>query len=372
MGALVLAIYGLSNGIVFEGFTLPKDWSLGNMTIIAGTHSVKLPPIDPTDPESQLVAYALAFRSVPVYVAGLFTGTIVEWVDLNMRFMQPFINMFGKAGNAADTILLAYITTSPLQVPITAIDKGHYRVAVFSTLNTLSPLFPIFIGGLLTLSDDQKNNKVIFNFSLSAYIGIMVFLSAWSIAMMFAYPFQKRLLPRQFYSMADLMAMCHKSTFLHRSYLDFADRNRTPSKEIMDARILLAGDNFMFGHYTDDEDRKHIGFDVHSTKNYETGRTEETHMVQAVMPSGELKMIGQKVRATTNLFLDAGRSQSSGGKGFMPWLRRIRHKHRKSQTGSEMELRPPVGSATGSHLEGQRDIRQRPPVAFAPLPELAT
>ena len=132
LGALGLAIYGLINGIVFDGFRLPKDWSLPtNMTLTAGVHSMKLPPIDPTDPESQLVAYALAFRSAPVYVAGLYTGSIVEWVDLNMRFMQPFVNMFNEAGEASNTILLAYITSSPLQVPLTAYVKGHYKVSIF-------------------------------------------------------------------------------------------------------------------------------------------------------------------------------------------------------------------------------------------------
>ncbi|EXJ62270.1 hypothetical protein A1O7_02703 [Cladophialophora yegresii CBS 114405] len=374
--ALGLAIFGLINGVVFQGFPLPKDWSLpSNMSVSAGHHTIELPPIDPTDPESQLVAYALVFRSAPVYVAGLFTGTIVEWVDLNMRFMQPFINMFGeagKAGNAADTVLLAYITTSPLQVPITAIDKGHYRVAAFSTLNTLSPLFPIFIGGLLTLTDERETNTVMFNFSLSAYVGIMVFLSAWFIAIPFAYPIQKRLLPRQFYSMADLMAMCHKSTFLQRPYLDLADQRRTPSKDIMEARILLSGDRFMFGHYADDEDKKHIGFDIHSTIDFETGSIKDTRLVETVTPEGEIKMIiSQAARRATTLFGDPTGSQTSTNR-FIAWLRRMLHKQRRARAETEMRAMRPVASATGSSLEEQRDVRQRVPVALASLGGRAT
>ncbi|EXJ68559.1 uncharacterized protein A1O5_08353 [Cladophialophora psammophila CBS 110553] len=334
------------------------------MSVSAGNYTLHLPPIDPTDPESKLVVYALLFRSAPVYLAGVFTATIVEWVDLNMRFMQPFINMFGKAGPAADTVLLAYITTSPFQVPITAIEKGHYKVAAFSILNSLSPLFPIFIGGLLQLED--QGGKVFFGFSLSAYIGIMVFLSAWSVAMPFAYPIQKRLLPRQCYSMADLMAMCHKSYFLQRDYLDIADRRRTPSKDIMEARILIEGDRFLFGHYTDDEDRRHIGFDIHSTVNYDTGIIEERGLVEAVTPSGELdKLATQTVRTMTSLFRASGTGQSSG-QGFSAWLRRILRVQRKGPAETELRFVTPRGSATGSHLEGQHEARQRPTVAFAP------
>ena len=88
--------------------------------------------------------------------------------------------MSEEPGDAADTVLLAYITTSPLQLLISAIAKGHYKVAMLSTLNSLLPLFPIFIGGLLTLT--HGHDKVIFPSSLSAYIGAMVFVSAWSIA----------------------------------------------------------------------------------------------------------------------------------------------------------------------------------------------
>ncbi|OAG38520.1 hypothetical protein AYO21_07342 [Fonsecaea monophora] len=363
---LGVAIYGLINGIVFHGFRLDKDWSIpSSMSVSAGNHTFHLPPIDPTDPESKLIVYALLFRSAPVYVTGVFTATIIEWVDLNMRFMQPFINMFGKAGDAADTVLLAYITTSPLQVPITAIVKGHYKVATFSILNTLSPLFPIFIGGLLQLEDDDE--KVRFMFSLSAYIGIMVFLIAWSVAMPFAYPIQKRLLPRQFYSMADLMAMCHRSYFIQRPYLDFADNRRTPSKEIMEARILMYGDRFLFGHYTDDEDRRHIGFDIHSTVDYSTGDVEETGLVVDISPRGEIDTLTSKtVKTMTNLFRNAGKVQNSS-KGFVAWLRRTLRRQRRETVQTEMNTFTPRGSATGSHLERQQEPRQRPAVAFAEL-----
>jgi hypothetical protein len=63
----------------------------------------------------------------------------------------------------AESILLAYITASPMQVPLTAWDKGYFKVCIYSTLNTLSPLFPIFVGGLLAVTPNEEYNRV--NFS---------------------------------------------------------------------------------------------------------------------------------------------------------------------------------------------------------------
>ncbi len=199
-----------------------------------------------------------------------------------MRFMQPFRKMFGKepdvsfgrrvkdflgwpwwrrktASNfdtgpeertpvtAAESILLAYITVSPLQVPLTAWDKGHYKVCIYSTLSTLSPLFPIFVGGLLTVTTEETYDRVNFQFSLSAYMDIVVSLALYLILLPTAMPGAYRILPRQLYNLADLMAMCHESKFMASPHLDITDRDRTPSKEHMEARLLLTDDRFLFG-----------------------------------------------------------------------------------------------------------------------------
>jgi hypothetical protein len=363
VAGLVVAIYGLVNGIVFRGFHLHKDWSTpSSMNLTYGSHNWEIPPLDPTDAKSKLVVYALVFRSAPVYISGLFTGTVVEYIDINMRFMQPFVNMFEKPGNAADTVLLAYITTSPLQVPITAIAKGHYRVALFSTLNTLAPLFPIFVGGLISLTSDD--DTVIFTFSLSAYIGVMIFLIAWSLAFPFAWPYQARLLPRQFYSMADLICMCWASNFLRKPYLDIADPKRTPSKEIMEARILLSGDRFLFGHYTDEYDRLHIGFDVHSSLDHDTGRVSHTHLVKGITPAGELTAMVSQTRRTMTRLGGFGRMVKGGAvkqNFFWSWLSRVtRRKKSSSQEGDELQDIPPIApTTTGLEAQQTTSTRQR-------------
>jgi Protein of unknown function (DUF3433) len=296
--ALGASIFALVRGWPFQGFWLPNDLSLpSNIFVHVGNKTYTPPPIDPNDPKSTLLVYALIFRSAPTYIAGIFVTTIIESVDLNMRFMQPFLNMFKKPAEADQSILLSYITLSPLQVPLTAYDKKHYKVSWYSTLNTISPLFPIFVGGLLTVSGDKE--RVTFDFSLSAYIGIMVSLILYSISLPWAFPHPHRLLPRQFYSMADLMAFCHQARFLGSPYLNIADPKRTPTKEHMEARIRLSGDRFLFGSYYGRDKKSHLGFDVEESRAQDFGPIQTYHQVEPITPEGYHWLMREKAKVAT-------------------------------------------------------------------------
>jgi hypothetical protein len=355
IGALALSIYALTIRLPSNGFSLPN-----NLKLPSGFHygfgfsNHTLPPIDPADPKSTVLLWALIFRSAPTYVAGIFTSTIVTWIDLNMRFMQPFRNMFGKGpkvsiwrrlrdwlglrhratssannpelseaertpATAAESILLAYITVSPMQVPLTAWDKGHFKVCIYSTLNTLSPLFPIFVGGLLTVTPNETYDRVNFSFSLSAYIGAMVLLALYSVLLPVAIPGAYRLLPRQLYSLADLMAMCHESKFMASPHLNITDQEYTPSKQHMEARLLIEDDRFLFGVYHGRDGRRHIGFDV--TQKREPGfrglRNVE-NPVEHIPPEG----FASRVQYTMNNMMEQGRWAGRAMTGTMSRNRR--------------------------------------------------
>jgi hypothetical protein len=266
--ALATSVYALIRHWPLHGFNVPNNWSLPtdlnlNTTVIG--HTINFDLTGPSDPKATLLVYAILFRSIPTYFAGLFINTIIPSIDLNMRFMQPFVEMLPivqQPGQAAKTVLLDYITLSSLQVPLTAYANEHYKVSWFSTLNTISPLFPIFVGGLLTVSPTSNGEHVHLSFSLSAYIGIMVSLVLYSISLPFGYPHAHRLLPRQFYSMADLIAMCYASRFMASPHLDITDSQRCPSKAHMEARILNSRDEFKFGMYVGRDEKMHLGFDI--------------------------------------------------------------------------------------------------------------
>ncbi len=115
--ALGLSIYALVEQWPMRGFRLSNDWSLPdnvNVTISYHNHTVEVPWLDNGDPKSSLLVYALLFRSLPTYVAGYFITSIIPKLDLNMRFMQPFVSMFGDGADASKTVLLSYMTLSPL------------------------------------------------------------------------------------------------------------------------------------------------------------------------------------------------------------------------------------------------------------------
>ena len=374
---LGLSIYALIAGRPFHdpAFEFPNTWALStNLTISLGDHDATLPPIDPNDPHSTLLLYALAFRSAPTYVAGLFTSTVIHWVDLNMRFMQPFRNMFGSPGAASETVLLSYITLSPLQIPLEAFDKEHYKVSWFSTLNTISPLFPIFIGGLLTVSGDVETVQL--TFSLSAYFGLMVFLVVYLGSLIWAFPFPHRRLPRQFYSLADLMAMCHQSRFLSSPYLNIADPEQTPTKEDMIAKITVNREQFLFGRYLGREDppQWHIGFDVVKTRD-----GDYKHSVIPIEPLGSLWKVHQGVNkaaeATVRAVTFTGPPSKVTPNTFMGRPKTVRAKINPRRrpnsglggTGEAYELSggvptPPTGANVGMEGEAcatgfqQRDV----------------
>lgn len=396
IGALALSIYALVIRLPYNGFSFPNNLKFpSNFHWGFGNSSHGLPPIDPADPKSTVLLWALMFRSAPTYVAGLFTSTIVTWIDLNMRFMQPFRNMFGEGpkkpirqrcrdwlgwksravssannteqlkeewtpATAAESILLAYITVSPIQIPLTAWDKGHYKVCIYSTLSTLSPLFPIFVGGLLTVTPDETYERVNFSFSLSAYIGIMVSLALYSILLPGAMPGAYRLLPRQLYSLADLMAMCHESRFMASPHLDITHRERTPSKQHMEARILLTDDRFLFGVYHGRDGQRHIGFDVAQEREPDFGRLRDVRdSVKHIPPEG----FASKFQRTMTTMVEEGIRAGRAMTGAMAWNKNnpFAQRNHGIRPGEEHEMpempgglgRPPA-RAEASGSEPQR------------------
>jgi hypothetical protein len=386
--ALGASIFALVRGWPFVGFWLHNDWSLpSNLTVIVDGQNYTAPPIDPNDPKSTLLAYALVFRSAPTYVASLFTSTMIESLDLNMRFMQPFVNMLREPVADADaTVLLAYITLSPVQVPLTAYVRGDYNVCWYSTLNTLSPLFPIFVGGLLTVTSGETKypHRVEFSFSLTAYIGIMVFLLIYAISVPSAFPHPHRLLPRQFYSLADLMAFCHQARFLGSPHLDIHDSERTPTKEHMEARIRLSGDKFLFGKYKGIDGEWHMGFDVEETRgqDYSYGPVKKYDLVEAIRPEGYHWLIRERVKAQTmrvatrmGTFFRGG---LRGGSNPVHTGHRAQRARQVHDTGA-YEMRPnpqPSGaSSSGINVPGPSSIAEaptiRPSIARKPVPPLA-
>lgn len=199
----------------------------------------------------------LVFIFLPTLLAGLLVGFITD-VNIEKRFVQSFAAMYGSPGPASETILLEYLTVLPLLVPLQAIQNGHWQVAWFSLLHLVSPVFPILVGGSVTLTG--TGTDAILHFGMPSFSAVFIFLNVSAISMYFARPTDNRLLPRDFNRLMDLIPMCHASKFLWRPDFDISDPGAT--REHMVARIFLREDKYRLGVYEGVDGMNHIGFDM--------------------------------------------------------------------------------------------------------------
>lgn len=197
------------------------------------------------------------FIFLPTLLACLLVNFFTD-VDIGKRFIQSFTGMYGSPGSASETILLEYLTELPPLVPLRAIQNGHWKVAWFSLLHFVSPVFRVLVGGSVTLT--STGTDVTLHFGTPSFSAVFIFLNVYAISMYFARPTDNRLLPRNFNRLMDLIPMCHASKFLWRPDFDISDPGAT--REHMVARIFLREDKYRLGVYEGGDGMKHIGFDI--------------------------------------------------------------------------------------------------------------
>lgn len=264
VGSTLLCIYILTRNLVDNGFYIANTWVPGSSTNTSMTANQTLHPDDyytlvpGIDQDDDLILYAIVFRTIPTLFASWFGMGHLLTVDNHHRFLQPFVDMYQTPGSASDTILLEYFTRSSLIVPLIAWGKSHYKVFWFSFLATVSSAFPILVGGLFTIVNTGA--RVWFFFSPDAFWTVFVFLVVYCISLPFARPTTKRYLPRQYYSLADIMAMCHRSHIFDGPDLDISPSWST--QEYMAACILVRRDKYLLGRYIGTDGKLHLGFDA--------------------------------------------------------------------------------------------------------------
>lgn len=82
------------------------------------------------DKRHNLWIYVVIFRFIPTVLASNFAMGFLFSLDVNHRFVQPFVNMRQPNGGSPDeTVLCTYNTDSFLELPAKALAAGHYKVA---------------------------------------------------------------------------------------------------------------------------------------------------------------------------------------------------------------------------------------------------
>ncbi|KAF2001836.1 hypothetical protein P154DRAFT_533441 [Amniculicola lignicola CBS 123094] len=212
----------------------------------------------PSSAAKELVVYILTFRTLPVSLASIFAIGIMGAVDAGHRFSQPFANMFNKHASAEDTILLNYLWGIPVAVTVEALKKKHWKVAWFSLLALLNPFFPILVSGLFTITNTGP--RIIFKVDNVAFYLVFAYLVVYTLSLPFAWPRWNRRLPRNCYSIADILSLCYASSMVRNPAMDISGENVT--QRHLESRIFLQEETYSVGMSTGIDGNVHFGIDV--------------------------------------------------------------------------------------------------------------
>ncbi|KAH0401455.1 hypothetical protein KCU89_g4145, partial [Aureobasidium melanogenum] len=203
------------------------------------------------------LAYIL-FRLVPITIVG-WAGGILTTVDVHHRWVQPFTNMYEKASLASGSLLLDYMTVSPLEVIPQAWANKHYRVVYFGMLNALNWVPPLIMTGLCAVT--ETGSETVVQLSPTVACLAIICLSIYIYSLISAWAPAKRRLPRDVGSLYDYFCFFYDSQLRWFPEFGQAAFSRDMTKDELHSLLRLAKDEFRFG-LVGDPQNPHPGFDV--------------------------------------------------------------------------------------------------------------
>jgi len=187
------------------------------------------------------------FRGFLTTLAGTFN---LFWLsaDTFYRATQPFAGM-QRSQPATENLLLDYLCCLPVAVSIKAATNSHWKVAYFSWLSLSANLFPILVSALFTST--SVGNGVIVTAPLRNFCVVFIFILIYCISIPFAWPTQKRMLPRSILSLGDLISFCYDSKLLASAEYEhvFALNRPTDTRRHMESRLFLKEERYKFHTY---------------------------------------------------------------------------------------------------------------------------
>jgi hypothetical protein len=202
------------------------------------------------------LAYLL-LRFLPISIVS-WAGASITIMDIHHRWVQPFTNMYARASPASDSLLLDYMTVSPLDVIPQAWAKKHFRVVYFGVLSALNWVPPLIITGLCAIT--ETGTQVVVQLSPTAASFAIIWSCIYIYSLTSAWPPPKRRLPRDVASLYDLFCFFYDSQL--RWYPEFAGAafSQDITKDELHSQLRLVRDKISFGLVGDPQER-HPGFD---------------------------------------------------------------------------------------------------------------
>jgi hypothetical protein len=213
----------------------------------------------PPDEINRLLLWNFILRMLPTAVAStlIFMSVIFDRFHL---YTQPLVEMYNGPSSAEKTILLDYLTLSPLAVLLQAWNHRHWKVLYFATLSLLGPALQLIPAGILLLT--SKDDIIYGSFSKALLISAIVILSVYLASYIFAYFSIKRRFPRWGTSLIDIWALCFSSHLA--KYPEFSECGPAWTKKDLAASLQLRYDEFSLGLCTDADGVQRVGFDTAS------------------------------------------------------------------------------------------------------------
>ena len=173
------------------------------------------------DPQVSPVANAQGFSpanflySFIPSLLGLFLYLFYQSLDMSLRQLQPWAELGRHGGGTADQSLLSdYTARSPLGCAWSAVNAGHYRVAITSLLSFLFILLPVLAGGLFfALTTPSNEVRMIPN--LPAFYILLTSLILYFIGLLILIPNRRLLhLPHGVDCLAEIFSFVYNSQML--------------------------------------------------------------------------------------------------------------------------------------------------------------
>lgn len=297
---LPLLLYALAAGFVTNGFVVHQTLTILRLDRANVTASTHLPSVsingtgefffDKDEQQAQwLLLVNFVLRTLPIGYY-LFCLGYIYTLDAHHRFTQPLYNMTKARPATADTsILLDYLTVSPLEVTQQAFNRSHWKVFYFSIANAVNSLLIVIPWGALSLT--AKGDIIIGQFSPQLYGWSIALLLILIVSCFFAWPRDSRRLPCKTTSLFDIWSVFGAGRVAR--YPELGNCAPTWTREDLLATIHLRHDTYMLGRIKHEGTDDRVGVDV-----FAEGRSQTpTGYVQWVQPRSSSwlrKVEGQK------------------------------------------------------------------------------
>jgi hypothetical protein len=213
----------------------------------------------PQDEIYRLLLWNFILRMLPTAIASTLIFMSVMFDRFHL-YTQPLVEMYNGPSSAEKTILLDYLTLSPLAVLLQAWNHRHWKVLYFATLSLLGPALQLIPAGVLLLT--SKEDVIYGSFSRALLISAIAILAVYLGSYIFAYFSIKRRFPRWGTSLIDIWALCFSSHLAR--YPEFSECGPAWTKKDLAASLQLRYDEFSLGLCTGADGVQRVGFDTAS------------------------------------------------------------------------------------------------------------